>query len=222
MNNHRKLKILTGVSGFTAIFLYLTAISMIVAIGVDEETILKFLPDLIFPTYDQHLSSPVIYSLWMFITCQVLLVVFGTALPQLHPLRSNILQVSARLLILGALLFMVVTLLTIGLLKGMAPAVLAGERSETLKATGQTLIAFRNYGATLAGILVGVSSLGFGTSLVNEYGNRAWWAIAAGIISIPGAFWPVFEPLSYLRNAGFILFLTWVLMTGFNSLTNKT
>jgi hypothetical protein len=201
----------TAYCGIAALFSTLFSIMLIVLSGVNLAPLMRYLIDDIYPQQVVSIDSTAYYALWLFIASHVLLIGFASGFSQMFSAHHWSISLTVRILYTGLMLFILVSLFTIGISKGLAQVVYHSEEiSDTLRGTAQTFIAFRNYAGILAGLLVALACLGFGYIFRNSSALMSIWISSAGLLGLGGAFWPLWIDLSYLRNAGYFLFLVWI------------
>lgn len=211
----QNLRRVTGYCGVFTLVSILFSYVLILSADVGIQTLVRHFPDVIFPGFARQTGRPVVFALWALIAGNLFLIGFSTGIKRLYSSRHWSMPFATRVLTSSMVISIIVSLFSIGILKGLAPVILEAEEiSNTLRGTAQSFVAFRNYGATFAGILVALSAIGFGRSFLHNSKLSGYWAMGAGIIGLAGAFWPLAGWLSYLRNFGYLLFLAWVGYTG--------
>lgn len=120
---------------------------------------------------------------------------------------------------LAALLFLVETLLTIGVIDVAAPyAVDQGfDAGHPFVATVDTLMTVRNVTALVAGGLLALGAVLIGVASRRGEFVAPWLALAAGLVGVVGLlglFYPLVEGLSYVRQIGIMLFALWAAVEG--------
>jgi hypothetical protein len=189
----------------------LLSICFIAMSGVQPNPLLRYLVDGIYPQQTASIESFAQYALWLFIISHIFLIGFASGFLQMFASHHWTITLSIRMMYTGLIIFILVTLFTIGITKGLAKVVYSTtEITDTMRGTAQTFIAFRNYAGVLAGVLIALSCFGLGFVFRNSSQMISIWVSSAGFLSIVGAFWPLWLDLSYLRNAGYLLLLSWI------------
>lgn len=211
-----------GAAGIAYLALLAVAIGMIASTGLTEQALERDGFGSIARTLEGR-QAVAVGSMWLFNLGHVALILFATFLIVHWGPASDSLVPGAALVMTAAALFIFETSLTIGLYQVAAPALAEGAGAGgDLEIAAEALLAVRNHTAFLAGGVLGLGALGLaGTSLRATLGPSwlGYWAFVAGIFGVVGAFTAAFEPLTYLRAPGLLLFMLWCGIVGWRFVT---
>jgi len=203
----RQITAWSGMFSLAAVILTYLLVSFA---GADPLTLLQHFPDVLFPGFADQPGRPVIFALWSLVAGNLFLFLFFIGLEQLSDPGKGSISFISGLMQAAMIISMLITLFTIGLLKGMVPVIQETEKiTPSLRGSAQTMIAFRNYSALFAGLLVSAACFVLGNLTFRKLKARGSWLLVAGMLLGAGTFWPLLEPLGYLRNLGFLMFLLW-------------
>lgn len=207
-----------GASGVLAFVTMVIALGLALTGGLDEQALERGAVDLILSNMDAN-PTLLVVSMWGFVLLNVLIPIFGVDLYRiLEDGRSGLLFAPIALIGAGGL-FILESLLMIGITQGLAPAYAGATGAEraAIEATSLALFQFRNNTALLAGLFLAVAAFGFSRELLRSTDFPGWigyWGYLVGVLGLIGAFYPLFQPLSFIRVLEQLLFILWVLIIG--------
>lgn len=211
----RRFAAVTGVSYFVAT---VVATALIVSTGTTEQQMEHAAVESFLPAVAANAGAGVA-SMFGYVISLLLLVAFAIALHRLLRLETAV-GVSAPVAVtFGAGLFVVESLLTIGVVLELAPAYVGASGAEraAIGATSAALLSFRSYAALTAGALVALGAILFGRAIRRTDVLPTWMgsvSIVLGVLGLSGALWPLVQGLSYLRQIAYFLFVIWVFVAG--------
>lgn len=221
-NQTSTLRLRAGVSAILAFIAMVIALGLAITGGFDEQAVERGAVDLILSNMEAN-ATVLVISMWGFVVLNILISVFGIELYRLLANgRSGLLF--APVALLGASgLFIMESLLTIGVIQGLAPvyATATGPEQTVIQATTLALLEFRNHTALLAGVLIAIAAIIYGREMLLSVDLPDWLGyggLVVGVFGIIGAFYPLFAPLSFVRVLEQLLALLWILLTGIHLL----
>lgn len=213
-----RIRRFAGTSGVLYFLVTIVATALIASTGTTEQqmeqaAIEPFLPA-VAATPEAAAASMLGY-----VGSMVLLIAFAVALHRLLGRETAIGFAGPLAVGLGAVLFVVESLLTMGVVLELAPAYVAATAAEkaAVGTTAAALLVFRSYSALVAGGLVATGSVLYGHVIRRTEAIPSWLgsvAVLLGVLGLAGALWPLLPALSYLRQVAYFLFTAWALGVG--------
>lgn len=213
-----RIRRVAGASGISYFVATIVATGLIVSTGTTEQQMEQAAVESFLPAVAAN-AGIATASMLGYVVSLLLLVAFAIALGRLLR-RETAVGVAAPVAIaFGAGLFIVESLLTVGVILELAPAYVAAAGAEraAIGATGAALLGFRSYAALAAGALVSAGAVLFGRAVRRTDALPSWLgsvAVLLGLLGLVGALWPLVPALSYLRQVAYFLFTAWALLVG--------
>lgn len=207
-----------GASGISYFVATIVATGLIASTGTTEQQMEQAAIESFLPAIAAN-AGIATASMLGYVVSMLLLIGFAVALHRLLR-REVLIGLAAPLAVgLGAGLFVVESLLTVGVILELAPAYVAASGTEqaAIGATGAALLAFRSYSALVAGALVSAGAVLFGRAVRRTNVFPSWMGsigVFLGLLGLIGALWPLIPALSYLRQVAYFLFTAWALGVG--------
>lgn len=219
MSNHQSaVRRRAGVSGILVFLVMVTALGLVFTGGLNERDVEEGAVD---PVLSNMADNPtiIVLAMWGFLIMNILMVFFSIELYRVLDNKPSELIFAPVSLIGGSALFIIETLMTIGITQGLASAYTdaTGAEQKMIGDTALTLLQFRNHTALLAGVLIAVSAVLFGRGMMRSTEFPRWmgyWGFIIGVFGVIGAFYPLLDPLSFVRLLDQLLFGLWVLVSG--------
>lgn len=217
-NDTSTIRLRAGVSAILAVVVVVIALGLAMSGGFDEQEVERGAVDLILSNMEAN-STILVISMWGFVILNILISVFGIELYRILANGRSGLLFALVALIGGSGLFVIESLLTIGIIQGLAPAYAGatGTEQTVIHATTLALFQFRNNTALLAGALIAVAAIIYGREMLRSAEFPSWLGYGGyviGVLGFIGAFYPVFRPLSFGRLLAQLLFMLWMLIAG--------
>lgn len=207
-----------GVTGALYFIATVSATALIVSTGTTEQQMEQAAVESFLPAVAAT-AGIATASMFGYVVSLLLLVAFAIALHRLLR-RETAVGVAGPVAVgFGATLFIVESLLTVGIILELAPAYVgtSGAEQATVGTVAASLLVFRSFSALAAGALVSVGAVLYGFALRRTEVAPRWLgsvAVLLGVLGLVGALWPLVPTLSYLRQVAYFLFTAWALVVG--------
>lgn len=214
----RRIGRFAGTCGVLYFVSTVVATGLIASTGTTEQQMEQAAVETFLPSIAANPGMAAV-SMLGYVVSMVLLIGFAVALHRLLRMKVAVGLAAPLAVGLGGGLFVVESLLTVGVILELAPAYVtaAGAEQATIGTTAAALLVFRSYSALVAGVLVATGAMLFGHQIRRTDAIPTWLgsiAILLGVLGLVGAFWPLLPALSYLRQAAYFLFSAWALGVG--------
>ena len=217
---------ITGFCGIAWFVVSLLALAVLSTTSLSETAMEAGDIDAIMTGMAANRSASII-ALCLFVTSIVFAAGFGVGIADVLEGERRWLRNARLLVIIGATVFLLETLVSIGLAQVAAVPYAASEQAEQelLQVPLRALMQFRNNCALLGSTLLAIAALFFGAATLRKPGPLPRWSGlvigGSGILGIAGSFTPLVPMLGTVRQTGLTGFSVWALITGVVLLRSK-
>ena len=211
------LRYMTGVSGILWCLLSLLALAVLGTTDLSEPAIEAGDVGAVMAAMAENPAGSAA-ALYLFLISIVFAAGFGAGMARLLAEEYSWIHLAGATMMIGTVLFLVETMVSIGLAQAtaMSWAVSAPAEQALLEVPIRFLMQFRNNGAWLGSDLLAIAALLFGVATLGQPFPRwlAWIAISSGILGVAGSLTPFFPMFGVARQCGLTGFSFWALIIG--------